>query len=40
MRARQLQRQDIDLEEAVLHLQRKCLEEKERHDEKNCIQDT
>ena len=40
MRARQLQRRDEDLEEAVLHLQRMRLEEKERHDEKNRIQDT
>lgn len=35
MRARQLQRRDEDLEEAVLHLQRMRLEGKERHDEKH-----
>ena len=37
MRARQLQRQDKDLEEATLHLQRICLEKKERHDLKHGI---
>ena len=37
MRARQLQRRDQDLEEAVLHLQRMRLEGKERHDEKHGI---
>lgn len=37
MRARQLQRRDEDLEEAVLHLQRMRLEGKERHDEKHGI---
>ncbi len=37
MRARQLQRRDTDLEEAVLHLQRMRLEGKERHDEKHGI---
>ena len=37
MRARQLQRRDKDLEEAVLHLQHMRLEGKERHDEKHGI---
>lgn len=37
MRARQLQRRDKDLEEAILHLQRMQLEGKERHDEKDGI---
>lgn len=39
MRARQLQRRDEDLEEAVLHLQRMQLEGKKRHDEKHGIRE-
>ena len=38
MRARQLQRRDEDLEEAVHHLQRIRQERKEQHDEKHGIQ--
>ena len=37
MRARELQRRDEYLEEAVLHLQRMRLEGKERHDKKHGI---
>lgn len=37
MRARQLQRRDEDLEEAVPHLQRMRLEKKERYDGKHGI---
>lgn len=37
MRAHQLQRQDEDVEEATLHLQRMCLEEKEPHDDRHSI---
>lgn len=37
MWARQLQRQDEDLEEAVLHLQQMRLERKKGYDKKNCI---